>query len=337
MLYLKKISAAHALADSWDKLSDSYFQQKKFLEYSEKHNPCSQRYYLAYHREEPVAGAIVYDLKLDIFTFSTIKYPVKFKIIGIPASVSDAGLVGKSEFFPELVKHIFNVEKGLLLFLNTPPGLNIKPAIYCRTLPTIVLKHNFSCWEDYCAALRSPYRRRLKRITALTEDVKIIRSKCKDLTREAYGLYLQIMERTKTKLEILSYDFFREMPDEFTLNTYMVQKRAIAWNICLRGNDRYVFFFGGLDYAMNEAYAAYFNSLTDITMQGIDLGYGTIEYGQTAETPKMKLGGLLHEKQMLLYHSNVMIRKALSLAKIILSYSRKPRSHHVFKLSAKLL
>ena len=84
MNILRKSSAA-MLSGDWDSLATSYFQKKKFLLYSEAHNPCRQRYYELWDGGRLASGACVYTLWLDLLTFARIKSPVRFAIVGVPA------------------------------------------------------------------------------------------------------------------------------------------------------------------------------------------------------------------------------------------------------------
>ena len=90
-----KLDNALALPDEWDVLADCYFQRKKFLLYCQNWNHCNQRYYVAYDQDKLIAGAVVYTIRLNLFTYYKMRLPVTMQIIGIPCSVSSAGLVGK--------------------------------------------------------------------------------------------------------------------------------------------------------------------------------------------------------------------------------------------------
>ena len=330
MLRFLKMPSASQLTDQWDRIANTYFQRRKFLIHTDKYNPCQQRYYLAFQKDQIVAGACVYSLKLDIFTFSRLKYPLPFNIIGIPASISDPGLVGEEKHVRELLNYILQLEKGIILCLNIPVDFRYMPNLLMRTLPNVVLAHNFPDFDAYLSSLRSKYRRRINIIMKAFKDVRIERVQCSLMTRDMYGLYEQIMERTSTKLEKLPYENFTNLPEEFVLNTYTINSNVVCWNICLSENRKQVFFFGGMDYDYKDLYMSYFNSLLDITMNGINSGKKILEYGQTAEIPKIKCGGKLVEKNMFIYHANPLLRMMLMGTKRLLQYRHKPPVFHVF-------
>src|SRR5699024_9656484 len=102
------------LPTEWDGLAENYFQQTAFLGHAEKYNPCRQRYYVGMLDDQLVAAAIVYTLRLDILTFIKVKSPIRMHIVGIPCSVSSAGIFGSAEAIYALKEHIYTIEKGFI-------------------------------------------------------------------------------------------------------------------------------------------------------------------------------------------------------------------------------
>ena len=323
-------SAASELSPDWDGLADSYFQRRKFLLYSEIRNPCRQRYYELHEGGRMKAGACVYTLRLDLLTFARVKSPVRFAIVGIPASISCPGLVGEKDAVVRLLPAIFAAERGIVLLLNLPPGLPVKPAVGMRMMPTVFLRHDFKSWEEYRRALRASYRRRLGLIESAFDGVRREEGPCSALSREMYGLYLQVMARTATKLETLSYEYFRDLPEEFRLTGYRLGERVIAWHINLHEGDRLTFFFGGTDDAFLRSRRAYQNNIAGILREALDRGFREVDFGQTAEIAKTRLGGGLVEKDMAAYSRNALVRLLLRLGRRALEYRRRLPPAHVF-------
>ena len=85
-----KILTALDLPNEWDLMSNCHFQKKEFFQYTEKYNPCNQRYYLLFNNNQLVAGACVYTLSIDLLTFINVRSPVKMQVVGIPATVAPA-------------------------------------------------------------------------------------------------------------------------------------------------------------------------------------------------------------------------------------------------------
>ena len=71
--------------------------------------------------------------------------------------------------------------------------------------------------------------------------------------------------------------------------------------------------------------------LLSIVREGIEKRAAIIDMGQTAEIPKLRLGGQLVEKRMMAYHSNRIMRTFLKAGKSLLEYSTAVHQTHVFK------
>lgn len=326
-----KISAASELPKEWDLLANCHFQKKEFLRHTEKYNPCKQRYYLLFNNNQLVAGACVYTLAIDLLMFINMRSPVKMQVVGIPATVASPGIIGDADVVKKLLQEIFKTEKGLIVGMNISPELNCEPAVSMRTMPTIVMNHNFADWEEWNGSLRSTYRRRMNIIFSGFHGIKTHTSNCFCFDKKLYDLYLQIFKRSKSKLEKLSLEFFKYLPENYRLTTYSLNSRVISWHITLIDEGVLYFFFGGTDYAYNRKYNSYFNNIAGILKEAITQQYKTIDFGQTAEIPKTRLGGKVLELNLFVYHRNFFITKFLFLSRKLLQYNRKIPETHVFK------
>ncbi|MDO8896859.1 MAG: GNAT family N-acetyltransferase, partial [Bacteroidales bacterium] len=331
MMEFKRIQASIKLPAEWDALADNYFQQTKFLLHTEKYNPCQQRYYTCSENGKLISAAIVYSLRLDLLTFINIKSPVKMNITGIPCSVSSKGIFGDKAAVEALKKHICQVEKGFVLFLN----LEDEPVKGCfasgKTLPTIVLKNNFDKWDDYLAALRSNYRRRLILLSKNNSDLRFERKSCSEFTYEMYRQYLAVYKRSSGKLEKLNCDFFKNLPPEFNLTICFKNETILGWNITLESPTVYYFFLGGIDYKQNKIHNTYLRLLSAIIEDGIEKKLKAIDLGQTAETPKMRLGGKPEIRYMQAHHHNRFLNNTLKSFSTLLEYKRKLENTHAMK------
>ncbi len=331
--HLLKINKAADLPDAWDTLADCYFQKIVFFKYTEKYNACDQRYYLLYDDDIIVAGACVYTITLDLLTFLQVKSPMKMQIVGIPATVSPKGIIGDDKSIELLLKEIFKVERGLLVGMNLEPELDCTPAIAIKTMPTIILKHQLKNKNEYPSALRTDYRRRLKKVESKFNGVEITKADCSIFDEELYNLYEQIYDRSKSKMEKLSLPFFKNLPDKFKLTVYSKNNQYLAWHITLKDNDVIYFFFGGTNYPLNKKYNSYFNNIAGLVKVAYDdTECKVIELGQTAEIPKTRLGGKVYSLNLFLYHRNQVIKFLLSVFKPLLQYNRKIPETHVFKI-----
>ena len=335
-LYKEKIVVKQSLADIdtkvWDNLASSYYQTSAFLRHAEKYNPREPRYYLFYQEEILEAAAIVYTIPVNLLTFSNRSLNVKMNIIGVPVSVDASGLLGNSTLFEALVKHIIEAEKGIVLALNYSFPFENKDLIQMRALPTLLFEQKYKTFEHYKDSMRHPYRRRIKNAAKKFQTVNTSRESCAHYTEEHHKLYLNIMNRTNSKLEILTSDFFKNLPLEFILTSYYTQdNQIITWHITCFYQGVYYFLFGGINYELRDQYNGYYNNLLGIIEEGIDKGSNVINLGQTAEIPKMRVGASLGEKRMFIYHKNSILRGILKLAKKQLEYGVKFETLNVFK------
>jgi len=316
------ITQAKSLPKEWDLKCENYFQKRKFLIYCEKYNPCQQKYYCLYENEMFVSGCIVYKLEMNLFTFIGRSLTINSTIIGLPLSVSCSGIIGKKE---KMIDFVFKKEKGLVLIMNVGPNIYSKKN-RIESLPTVIFHNHFKNSDDYINRMRKTYRRRFKK----AQKYRIMMKK-DDFTQEHYKYYLQIMNKTKNKLETLSFDFFKNLPKEFVLRTAKTNEQILAWNYILIEDNRKYFFFGGLNYKENHHYCSYFNSLYDIILEGIKQQCKIIDLGQTAEIAKIRAGGELDKKYIYIHHSNFIINFVFTLFKRFFQYKKKIPKLGVFK------
>jgi len=324
-------TVAEKLPQSWDEIVDCHFQTRQFFSYSELHNPCSQRYFMLYEGDVLRACACVYTLKINLLTFLKMKSPIKMQVIGVPATISPAGIFGKPVFVSILLNKILQKEKGLVLAMNLLPQIDCGPAVAMRTMPTIQFNNTFYSYRGYTDALRSDYRRRLMKGLSKFYKVETIIGNCDRFDDEYYELYLQVMKRTQTPLEVLSLDYFKNLPEGFLLTSYHYDKDILAWSITKVDGSVLYFFFGGNNYRLNNKFCSYYNNLQGIVKEAIEKGCKLVELGQTAEIPKIRLGGIPVELNLCVYHKNFFVLRLLIFARRVLEYRKRFPVARVFK------
>ncbi len=329
-IILKTKDSPEFLNENWDKLADHYFQKREFLLLLHKTNPCSQRYYELYRNDIMVAGTVVYTLKVNILTFSNINLPLKLLMIGLPVSVAAPPLIGESSEFENLVNEILKVERGLTLCLNLKEDVLRTKVVCMRTLPTIVFRNQFDDFIHYKMALRHPYRRRIKQIQRKFDGVRSISTDCSTFSEVHYELYMNIMKRTPTKVEVLLPEFFRSLPENFILTSHYNNEILLSWQIVSKDGNSLFFLFGGMNYKFRDSFQSYNNNLLSILTFGIDHKFSCIDFGQTAEVAKCRLGCESEERRMFFYHPNYLINLMLRLFKKFITYSKPPVKERIF-------
>lgn len=331
MIVYQQYKTAQELPNNWDELAENYFQKRSFLTYIEKYNPCQQRYYQIIIDDNIVAFASVYTLNLDLLTYLKIKSPIKMKIVGIPVSISSSGIFGEISAIDILKRHIYNQEKGFILMLNLNQISNNNNCPSGPTLPTIILHNNFEDFNHYIKELRSDYRRRYYQIFKDHHLFSMLKLKNSDFNELMYNQYVEVYQRSKGKLEKLNLDFFRNLPKEFKLTALSIDNQIIGWNIYLIDDDTLFFFLGGINYKLNLIHKSYLRLLYNLIKEGIELKVNKIDLGQTAEIPKMKLGGIPETKYMEAKISNKFLNHILKQFEKKLTYNIQLQSFNVFK------
>ncbi len=287
-----RMTRASGLPPEWDSLAGHYFQQREFLQHAEIHNPCRQRYFLLWQENRLMAAAVVYSQKIDLLTYPHVPTPLTMQVIGIPCSVSCPGIFGETHAVRILKKEIFNQEKGFRLALNLEVPETAGENAFGRTLPAIILQRPPGSWTEYRSSLRSDYRRRLDRLYRSGESYSCRVSDCTLFNQEMYGQYLGVWQRSHARLEKLTVSFFSELPPSFSLTACFSGDITAGWTISLHHERKHYFFMGGVNRSLPEAHDIYMYLLAEIVREGIESGSDEIDLGQTAEIPKMRMGGV---------------------------------------------
>lgn len=323
---------AHAadLPPVWDALAaGNIFLQRLFLSHLEKTNPCRQRYRLLLAGDVPLASYVVYQLKLDIFTFSSFRLKIPVSIIGIPCSLSQQGFAVQADAAALLCADI-KEQPGAKLILNCQSAL---PMPSGQTLPNCRLDLSWADFAAYQDSLRSHYRYLLRKIRQAWQDVQVAYLPPERFDDRMYRLYEEVWANSDFQLEKLSRDFFRQLPLAGTMITASFKKQVVGFALLVDNGDELIFLFTGFDHRKNRALAIYINLLLEIIRYGLERGYKTIDFGQTTEEIKMKLGCRLEEKEMHLAHANPLLDRLANRAIGLLEYHPPQKTYQVFKSS----
>jgi hypothetical protein len=330
-MIIERVNSVHELKADWDKISNSIYQKRSFLNHLERNNFSNQRYYTLYEDENLCAGAVIYSLKINLFTFSNYKLKLPMQVVGLPISIDESGLIGNDQYVEILLTNIFENVKGFILCLNHEQSITNQKVIGMMSLPTMIFNIEYVDWESYIQSLRHPYRRRILKALNKVTNVSSRSETCKAFTKDHYDQYLEVVNRSKTKLEVMSIEFFRRLPDTFRLNSFYDEAKLLFWHVTIEDQNNYNFLFGGLDYSLRDVYDSYTNNLIAIIKDGINHKCQYINLGQTAETSKVRFGANPKQKKMFIYHNNKLIRMLLQVLKNQLSYTSKNIRNNVFR------
>lgn len=289
------------------------------LKLLEKVNPCDQEYEFTDN-----SLLISYALKLNLLNFSNL-FPLKVnvKIIGLPVSVCMRGYFGNHAAIENIIKK----QKGLTILLNGDDIFN-----GCgKTLSSFVFDNKFTSFDDYLNSLRSPYRRRILKALGCRNKLNIRKISNDEFNEKHYKLYLSIMNRTDNPLETLPIDFFREYDAEIYEFSDADTHDIIGFIQLKSINNIIYFLFGGFNKEDIKLYDIYYNMLLKIIEVGIENKSVTIEFGQTAEESKLKIGCREQYKYLYVHHSNSFLNYIIQMLLPMFSYKPYNIEHHVFK------
>lgn len=282
-------------------------------------NPCNQEYEVINNNI-----LITYNIKLNLLNFKNI-LPLKtnVKVIGLPISLCLKGYYGKAYFIEDIVKKM----KGLKIILNGDSQFSGSG----KTLSTFIFENKFSNFEDYLCSLRSTYRRRISKALKYRDKLKISPIKIKEFSKEHYSLYLSVMNRTSNPLETLPIEFFQEYESELYEFRDSTTNVIVGFIQLKEIKNKLYFLFGGFKKEDNEAYDLYYNMLLKIVEIGIEKHVTEIEFGQTAEESKLKIGCKEKYKYLYIHHSNPFLNFFIQMLLPFFSYKPYAVKHNVFK------
>ncbi|WP_051188669.1 GNAT family N-acetyltransferase [Proteocatella sphenisci] len=294
---------------------------KKLLLLLERINPCGQMYYKL---EDTVI--VTYIHRLNLFNFKKgLKFSLPLRIVGLPVSIAMPGIFGDMSPALKILKSL----SGLSLILNSDK----KFINGGKTLSSFVFKNQFSDYDTYLNSLRSSYRRRIKIAQEKGKNLNIKRLENKDFSSNHYNLYKDVFDRSENKLEILPLEFFKE----FSADLYEFKDHkdeVLAFVQILERKNELLFLFCGFKEEDVKNHDIYYNMLQFILKEGIRRGTDTINFGQTSEETKSKIGCIEEPKYLYLHHNNPLLGWALKKLTPYFSYKGYPNKHRVYKVNS---
>lgn len=293
-------------------IDKEYIDLLDILEFT---NPCKQSYIL-----EEGLFIVLYKQKINLLNFKKL-FPlwINATIIGLPISISEKGYFGHERRVEEHVDSI----KGLTIVLNADNPFSV----YGKTLSTFRFQNRFHSFEEYLEALRSSYRRRLLLALKKRENLAIRKT---DFTKEHYKLYKSVLNRSSYPLESMSLEFFKTWDCEI-YEFVNLEDKLLGFIQLKQIKDSLYFIFCGFEKEDIKTYDIYMNMLIWIIEVGIKRGVREIDFGQTSEETKLKLGCEEREKYLYINHSNPIIDKVIKFFLPRFSYKSYEQDYRVFK------
>lgn len=284
-------------------------------------NSCGQKYYKL---QDTIV--ITYLHKLNLFNFKkgfNLFLPVR--IVGLPISIAISGIFGDYKLVPQILKEI----SGLSLILNSD-NMFVDAG---KTLSSFIFTNVFDDFDDYINSLRSSYRRRTKIALEKGKNLDIKRLENQNFNHNHYNLYKDVYDRSNNKLELLPIDFFKAFDSEL-FEFKNPDGDILAFIQILQRDKELLFLFCGFKEEDVKTYDIYYNILLLIIKEGIQRGVKTINYGQTSEETKSKIGCLESYKYLYIHHNNRFINAILKQLTPVFSYKGYPNKYRVYKVKS---
>lgn len=320
---MSKYNSINNLSEELSKLNiphnDEFNKLVPLLDLLEKVNPCNQEYELIGNNL-----IISYYLKINLLNFRNL-FPLKanVQIIGLPVSVCLSGYLGDDSVIENVIKN----RKGLKVLLNGDSPFKGGG----KTLSTFIFENRFSDFKGYLNDLRSPYRRRVNKALRQRDKLIVRFLPRHEFTQEHYNLYLSIMDRTENPLETLPIEFFQQYDAELYEFSDKESNKTIGFIQLKELGNKLYFLFGGFNKEDIENYDIYYNMLLKIIETGIEKCVKDIEFGQTADESKLKIGCKEKYKFLYIHHSNPLLNFFIQLLVPMFTYGTYKTQHHVFK------
>lgn len=272
-----------------------------------------------------------YKSKLNLFTFGKLRLEIPMTVVGLPASFDMPGYSGNLR---ELIAD-YQKRAGLFLLLNLLPGEPLPKGVASgETLGACIFQNPFASFEEYLDCLRSGYRRRVKTALEKGGKLQLKRITPQEFSDATHRLYLNVLNRSQYPLETLKKEFFQEIGCE--IYAFYHRDVQMAFFCLSQHGEGLHFLFGGMDYAQRDRFDLYCNMLLAIIRIGIEKGCSSIDFGQTAEDLKCKLGCKIEKRYMAAFSRYRSVNLLLLLLSPLLQYRCRDYSYRVFKNPAVL-
>jgi hypothetical protein len=122
------------------------------------------------------------------------------------------------------------------------------------------------------------------------------------IATEIHKLYEAVLERSKTKFEVLTPQFFSELSERLGPNALILLARrkneAIAFGLLILGGSKANLLYVGLDYSCRDETASYYNIFYRAIEVAEARGCNEISVGQTTYESKAALGATFFQLKL---------------------------------------
>lgn len=327
---IKQFSSVRDIPVEWDAIAEGNIYLKvNFLSFLERVSSYPMEFYGIY-----VDGLLdsifvtFYKKKHNIGMFSKKDFYLATTLFYIPLSITQPGFVinkGKEEF-----DDFYKKTKGCKLLLNSDKNFFIDGFGHGYTCPQCILELRWKSFDDYLASMRSNYRYRYKKALQRSEGLSFEYLSNNSMFDDSmYQLYLEVYEASRFKIEKLEKEFFQG--SMFQILVLKLKGETVGFVQLLHDGEQLIFEFVGFNHELNEEYDIYMRLLLEIVRYGIEKDFKTIDFGQTADDAKLKLGCYYKYLYAVIGHSNFIMNGIIKFQVKRLEYNFIKQKFNIFK------
>lgn len=332
---MDKYLTSETLPSDWeDNIGNNPYLKKSFLKLIEQIDSSEKSYYVFRNAEGKIDTQFLISKTSDndIAMFTPFKLPVILNSVYYPFTLSKSAIILGDQTKKEAAEFLKNL-KGFKLIINTDKFYTLDNFTQGKILPKCMMSIKWNSFEEYISSLRSGYRRRYKKALEKSSNLNfyILKNNKKEFSEDMYKLYLDVYNNADYKLGKVAIDFFKQ--EDLVIPVLEDKNKELQGFAALhKNNEELLFEFVGLNKKNISQYDIYIRLLLEIVRYGTENGYKIIDFGQTTDEAKLKLGCKYENLYALINHSNPIINYILKKLTPFIEY--KPldeNKFHVFK------
>jgi predicted N-acyltransferase len=366
----KRRSICEVPEEEWDGLNAPYglFHTHRFLRAVEEGSGGVSFWYLLFYEGDRLVGSAplsLFGVRLDLFLGQTPQRLVaairriwtsfllpKILFCGLPISIGKHTIAFAEDVDPHalldrLVEEMDAIARtehvGLLCVKEFEqedlPGVGALPRngfLCVPSLPYARLPLRWDSFDSYLGGMRHGYRRAVLRSLRKLGDARLVVGGEEVCSADRFFvLYLNVMERATTKLEILTREFFRRLygrcGEDLRVIALLDGNEVLGAALCMVDGRRMTFMLVGLDYTARDAHDVYFNLIYGIVRNAIETGCTVLDLGQTSNWLKSRIGADFVSESFYLRAESGAVHRILALLRPVLFPEVLPPAIRVFR------
>jgi hypothetical protein len=324
----KGFFTANNLPIEWGSLyGDHPLFTRQFLAHLEKTNAVDQKYYLLMDDAEELWGACFYRGILPM-RFGPIVVKPKTTFCSLPMPFHSEKGFRPEGCINKITILMDDLWPGFQLIVGMKSqSVNIPGWTWKRQLVTVSQSLNYESFEHYTKEMRSRYRNKLIVRRKKWKGIEISQHTGNDFDLNEYKLYYDLLKNVQYPTEVMSCEFFQEMPLPHLFIKAQRQDIVLAWALLIPFGKELYMLFCGINRKYRNQYDSYHNLLCEVVKFGIAGGYNKLYLGQTAEIAKIEIGGVPEERYMLMRHTNPLINSLIGKTPFFSNRINNPEQH----------